>query len=60
MLRRGLKDIDFYKSVPSHYKEGTVAGACISIISISALLILVVSSVATYFTPVRINDLIID
>jgi hypothetical protein len=60
MIRRGLKGIDFYKNIPSDYKEGTVAGACISIISISALIILAFSAISTYMTPVKVNDLIID
>ena len=60
MLRKGLKGIDFYKNIPSDYKEGTVAGACISMISISALVILCLSAVSTYTTPKKINDLIID
>jgi hypothetical protein len=60
MIRRGLKGIDFYKNIPSDYKEGTVAGACISIISISTLIVLTFSAISTYMTPVKVNDLIID
>lgn len=60
MFRRGLKSIDFYKNVPAEYKEGTIAGACISIISISCLVILTLSSISTYMSPNIINDLIID
>ena len=60
MLRRSLRGIDFYKSVPSEFKEGTVAGAFISIVSISCLVVLSLSAISTYMTPTKINDLIID
>ena len=58
MIRKGLKGIDFYKNIPSDYKEGTVAGACISIVSITFLVVLSLSAISTYMTPSKINDLI--
>lgn len=55
-----LKTIDFYKRPPSEYSEGTVSGACISIVSISALLILSISAISDYMTPIVMTDLIMD
>lgn len=60
MIRRSLRGIDFYKNVPSEYKEGTVAGAIISFISITCLIVLSLSAISSYMTPTKINDLIID
>lgn len=57
---RGLKTIDFYKRVPAEYSEGTVSGACISIVSITALLILSISAISDYMTPYVMTDLIMD
>lgn len=60
MFGRGLKSIDFYKNVPDEYKEGTIAGGCISIVSISCLIILSLSAISTYMSPTIVSDLIID
>ena len=57
---RSLKTIDFYKRPPSEYTEGTVSGACISIISITTLIILSISAISDYMTPVIMTDLIMD
>jgi hypothetical protein len=37
-----------------------VSGACISIVSISALIILSISAISDYMTPVVMTDLIMD
>lgn len=59
-ITKNLKGIDFYKNVPSEYKQGTISGACISVVSITFLLLLSLSSIATYFTPFSATDLLID
>ena len=57
---KSLKVIDFYKQVPSEYSEGTLSGACISVVSITALVVLSISAVANYMTPMVSTDLIMD
>ncbi len=59
-FKRGLKSIDFYQAVPSEYSEGTVSGACISIVSIAVLLFLTVMSIINFASPKIDSDLIID
>jgi hypothetical protein len=59
-LRKGLKSIDFYQAIPSELSEGTVSGACISVVSIGALILLVTVTVIGHFHPKRGSDLIID
>jgi hypothetical protein len=59
-LKRGLKTIDFYQAVPSEYSEGTVSGACISVVSIGLLLFLTVMSIYNFASPKIDSDLIID
>lgn len=50
-LRKGLKSIDFYQAVPSELSEGTVSGACISIVSIGVLTLLITMTVLNHFRP---------
>lgn len=57
---RGLKTIDFYKRVPAEYSEGTVSGACISVVSITILVVLSISATSNYLTPYVVTDLIMD
>jgi len=59
-FKKGLRSIDFYQAVPSEYSEGTVSGACISIVSISLLIILCFSSIINFNSPKIVSDLIID
>lgn len=59
-LARSLRGIDFYGSAGSKYAEGTVSGACISVVSITVLVILVMSAVSTLMSPIVTTDLIID
>ncbi len=44
-MRRGLKSIDFYQAVPSELTEGTISGACISLICVVLLFVLVLVAV---------------
>lgn len=59
-FKRGLRSIDFYQAVPSEYNEGTISGACISIVSISLLVILTTMSIVQFTQPKIDSDLIID
>ena len=59
-MRRGLKSIDFYQAVPSELSEGTVSGACISITSITLLIVLVSVSIINFTSPKKGSDLIVD
>jgi hypothetical protein len=59
-FKRGLRSIDFYQAVPSEYSEGTVSGACISIVSIALLVILTITSIINFNAPKVDSDLIID
>lgn len=59
-LRRGLKSIDFYQAVPSELSEGTVSGACISVVSIAVLCLLIFATVMAHLRPRYGSDLIID
>ncbi len=59
-LRKGLRTIDFYQAVPTDYTEGTVSGACISLISISLLILLALFSLLKFMQPRIDSDLIID
>lgn len=59
-MRRGLKSIDFYQAVPSELSEGTISGACISIVSISMLVVLLASAIMNFTEPRRISDMIVD
>lgn len=59
-FKKGLRSIDFYQAVPSEYSEGTVSGACISIVSISLLIFLSVMSIYNFTSPKIDSDLIID
>lgn len=59
-FRKGLRAIDFYQAVPSEYSEGTVSGACISMIAIGLLFFLCTMSILK-FVDLRVDsDLIID
>ena len=59
-LKKGLRTIDFYQAVPSEYSEGTVSGACISIVSIGLLVFLCAMSIINFTAPKIDSDLIID
>ena len=59
-MRRGLKSIDFYQAVPSELSEGTISGACISMVSITFLLILLISAIIEFTNPYLTSDLIVD
>ena len=59
-FKKGLRSIDFYQAVPSEYSEGTVSGACISVVSISVLVFLTIMSVVNFIQPKMDSDLIID
>ena len=59
-MRRGLKSIDFYQAVPSELSEGTISGACISIVSISMLLILLATAILDFQSPRPVSDMIVD
>lgn len=59
-MRRGLKSIDFYQAVPSDLSEGTISGACISIIVISTLGVLVGLTCYDFSRPRIGSDLIVD
>lgn len=59
-MRRGLKSIDFYQAVPSDLSEGTVSGACISIVVISVLGALVGITCYNFTQPLVGSDLIVD
>lgn len=59
-LKRGLRSIDFYQAVPSEYSEGTVSGACISMVSIGLLVVLSFLSIINFQAPQVDSDLIID
>ena len=59
-FKKGLRSIDFYQAVPSEYSEGTVSGACISVVSISVLVFLTIMSVVNFVQPKMDSDLIID
>lgn len=59
-MRRGLKSIDFYQAVPSELSEGTISGACISVVSIALLVTLITISVINFMNPRKGSDLIVD
>jgi hypothetical protein len=59
-FKRGLRSIDFYQAVPSELSEGTVSGACISVVSIGVLLFLTIMSIVNFASPKVDSDLIID
>ena len=59
-LRTGIKHIDFYQAVPSELSEGTISGACISIVSMGILILLVGSTIISHLQPRYGSDLIID
>lgn len=59
-FKRGLRTIDFYQAVPSEYSEGTVSGACISMVSIGILVFLTIMSIINFASPKVDSDLIID
>jgi hypothetical protein len=59
-LKKGLRSIDFYQAVPSDISEGTVSGACISVVSIGVLIFLCVMSIINFAAPKIDSDLIID
>ena len=59
-FKKGLRTIDFYQAVPSEYSEGTVSGACISVVSISILVFLTAMSIINFASPKIDSDLIID
>lgn len=59
-FKKGLRSIDFYQAVPSEYSEGTVSGACISVVSISVLIFLTIMSIVNFASPKIDSDLIID
>lgn len=59
-FKKGLRTIDFYQAVPSEYSEGTVSGACISVVSIAVLAFLTVMSIVNFASPKVDSDLIID
>lgn len=59
-FKKGLRSIDFYQAVPSEYSEGTVSGACISVVSISVLVFLTIMSIVNFASPKIDSDLIID
>lgn len=59
-MRRGLKSIDFYQAVPSELSEGTVSGACISVVSIAILVTLIAITVNDFLNPRKGSDLIVD
>ena len=59
-MRRALKQIDFYQAVPSELSEGTISGACISVVSIAVLLLLVTSSIYNFTKPHYVSDMIVD
>ena len=59
-VKKGLRSIDFYQAVPSEYSEGTVSGACISVVSIGVLVILTIMSIVNFASPKIDSDLIID
>lgn len=57
---KNLRGLDFYAHATTEYAEGTISGACISIVSISVLVVLVMSSISSLMTPTIMTDLIID
>lgn len=59
-FKKGLRSIDFYQAVPSEYSEGTVSGACISVVSIGVLAFLTIMSIINFASPKIDSDLIID
>ena len=59
-FKKGLRSIDFYQAVPSEYSEGTVSGACISVVSIGVLIFLSIMSIINFASPKIDSDLIID
>lgn len=59
-MRRGLKSIDFYQAVPSELSEGTVSGACISVVSMSILIGLIIMTSISFSMPRKGSDLIVD
>lgn len=57
---RSLRGLDFYGNTPSQYAEGTISGACISIISITTLIVLSGSAISSLMSPITITDLVLD
>lgn len=59
-MRRALKSIDFYEAVPSELSEGTVSGACISIVAIASLTLLLIGAITNFMKPTMHSDMIVD
>jgi len=59
-FKKGLKSIDFYQAIPSEYSEGTMSGACLSVVSLSLLAFLCIMSIVNFLEPKMDSDLIID
>jgi hypothetical protein len=57
---KSLRGLDFYGNTPSQYAEGTISGACISIIAITTLIVLTGSAISSLMSPITITDLILD
>jgi hypothetical protein len=57
---RSLRGLDFYGNTPSQYAEGTISGACISVVAITTLLVLCGSAISSMLSPITITDLVLD
>lgn len=59
-LANKLRGMDFYRVAPGEYTEGTLSGACISIVSILTLFILSISAISHFLTPQVFTDIVVD
>jgi hypothetical protein len=55
-----IKALDAYPKTLEDFKERTGSGAAVSIVSVSVILLLVISELRTYFTPVTTDHLYVD
>lgn len=59
-LSSKLRGMDFYRVAPGEYTEGTVSGACISIVAIATLVALTISAISTFLSPQIYTDIVVD
>lgn len=59
-LANKLKGVDFYRNAPGEYTEGTVSGACISVVAIVTLFVLCLSAISSFISPRTYTDILVD
>jgi len=55
-----IRDLDFYKDLPSDLAQPTVSGASISTVFLGMITLLFLSQVFTFLSPVKSSEMVID